>query len=231
MSDGVDGGNPTPTTFIRRLKARDEESWQLFYKQHQNAIYLRALSRGLSEAEAEEAVQETFLTLLRKIDEFIYDPSRGKLDGFVAQTANWRIEDQRDKRMPVSPPPPVEDLGQTEFIHRVPDQAVAPGGELEGKEKAQLARAVFDAVMVHIKDRTSPRQYQIYELHQIRGWTVEEVCHFLQVKPQDVYNATIRIQRRVQQEVEKLRGEIADAGDQGQTTILRRCLDQRRVAK
>ena len=224
----TDSGDPTPTTFIQRLKARDEESWQRFYVQHRDTIYHRALVRGLNEAEAEEAVQETFLTLLRKIDEFIYDPTRGKLDGFVAQTANWRIEDQRDKRMPVSSPPPVEDVGQTEFIHRVPDQAVSPEGELAGKEKAQLARAVYDAIMLQIKDRTSPRQYQIYELHHVLGWTVEEVCHSLQVKPQDVYNATIRIQRRVKQEVEKLRGEIADGGDQGQTTLLRRCLDQRR---
>jgi len=183
MNGSKESSDPTPTTFIRRLKARDEESWQRFYEQHRNTIYLRALSRGLNEAEAEEAVQETFLTLLRKIDEFIYDPIRGKLDGFVVRTANWRIEDQRGKRMPVAPPPPTEDLGQTEFIHRVPDQAVSPEGEVAGKEKAQLARTVYDAVMVRIKERTSPRQYQIYELHQMRGWTVEEVCHSLQVKP------------------------------------------------
>jgi len=231
MSDNPDSSEISPTTFIRRLKARDEESWRLFYDQHRDLIYRRSLAKGLSESEAEEVVQDTFLTLLRKIDDFIYDPNRGKLAGFLTQTANWRIEDQREKRMPVSPTPQTEDLGQTEFIQRVPDQHASPEGELAGKEKGQLARAVYESVMQRIKDRTSPRQFQIYELHHVRGWSVERICGELNAKPQDVYNASLRIDRRVQAEIAGLRREVAAADTQERTAILRRCLDQRSQAR
>lgn len=218
----------TRTSFVRRLKARDENSWQEFYEQHRQMIYARAITRGLSQAEAEEVVQETFLTLFKKIEEFIYDPSRGRLTGFVAQTAGWRIEDQRDKRLPepATEPRQEQETERTAFIHRLPDNAHSAIEALEKKESGQLAKAVHDAVMRRIKKRTSLKQYQIYELHNLQGLPVEEVCRVLGAKPQDVYNATARICHRIQEEVEKLRQEAAESGSHGNTRVLFRYLEK-----
>jgi len=208
--------------FVHKLQAKDEESWQAFYEQHRASIRQRALARGLSEAETEEVVQETFLTLSRKIGEIIYDENRGRFAGLIGRTASWRIEDERSRRLPEVPPPaPVEDNGQTEFIYRVPDRgASSPDASLEQKESNRLAHAVFEAVMKRVKNRTSPKQFEIYERHTLHGQTVEQICAELDAKPQDVYNASSRIESRLQQEVERLRGEIVQSGNDGNTTIL-----------
>lgn len=207
--------------FVHKLQEKDEDSWQSFYDQHSAVIRQRALSKGLSAAEAEEVVQETFLTLSRKIGDIVYDRSR-HFRGLVGRTAGWRIEDERSRRLPdVVPPEPQENLGQTEFIAKVPDGgSFSPSDSLQNKESGELAHAVFEAMMKRVKARTSARQFEIYELHTVGGRTVEQICADLHAKPQDVYNATSRIEARLQQEVERLREEFLQAGNQGNTTIL-----------
>src|SRR4026208_679102 len=63
-----DGSEKSQTQFVRQLNARDEASWREFYERHRQEIFSRARTRGLNHAEAEEVVQETFLTLYKKID-------------------------------------------------------------------------------------------------------------------------------------------------------------------
>jgi len=218
-----DNPDKSQTHFVRQLKARDEDCWREFYDQHRQEIFSRALSRGLNHSEAEEVVQETFLTLYKKIDTFIYDPKRGQLGGFVAQTANWRIEDEREKRLPdpAMDPPQEHDTSRTMLIHRVPDaQASLAGEALQGKESSQLGQALTEAVMRRIKKRTSEKQFRIYELHKLQDVPLEEVCRTLDAKPKDVYNATLRVSERIAQEIEKLRQEVSSGDSLGNTTIL-----------
>ena len=68
-----------------------------------------------------------------------------------------------------------------------------------------MAKNLSDAVMAGIKARSSPKQYQIYDLYVVKDWTVEKVCRALGVREQEVYLAAHRISRKILQEVERLR--------------------------
>src|SRR6266566_9270021 len=88
----------TRTSFVRGLKAQDEASWREFYEKYRGRIYGRAVAKGLTASEAEEVVQETVLTILRTIDDFVYDRTKGRFIGLVLNTARWKIADRYRQR-------------------------------------------------------------------------------------------------------------------------------------
>ena len=211
----------TRTSFVRGLKAHDEASWKMFYEKYRDLIYGRAIANGLTVVEAEEAVQETFLTIFKMIDAFVYDRTRGRISGLVFRTAGWRIGDQRRQRMPANPERPRPEESH-ERIDQVADAEPSPSHLLEQKETQQLAKKLYDAVMATIKARISDRQFQIYDLHVEKGWSVERVCRMLAVSKQDVYNAAHRIPHYIQLEIDKLKKASAPGRSSRMTHLLQR---------
>ena len=66
----------TRWSLIQRLKNwNDQESWGEFFEAYWRLIYSMASKSGLTHAEAEEVVQETVLSVCRKIGEFRADPA------------------------------------------------------------------------------------------------------------------------------------------------------------
>ncbi|MCI0541811.1 MAG: hypothetical protein L0Z50_41980, partial [Verrucomicrobiales bacterium] len=67
----------TRRTLVDRLKDLDDQrSWQDFFDTYWRLIYGTARKAGLTESEAEEVVQETVITMARKMNDFQYDPQR-----------------------------------------------------------------------------------------------------------------------------------------------------------
>ena len=97
---------PTRYSLLSRLKDyEDQESWRDFFETYWRLIYSTAIKAGLNDAEAQDVVQETILSVLRKIPEFEYDPQIGSFKCWLLQLTTWRIIDQRRLRLPVSPVP------------------------------------------------------------------------------------------------------------------------------
>ncbi|PYJ80685.1 MAG: hypothetical protein DME22_23565 [Verrucomicrobia bacterium] len=67
---------PTRESLLSRLKDwEDRESWQDFFDTYWRLIYGIARKAGLSDAEAQDIVQETVISVARKIEGFKYDPA------------------------------------------------------------------------------------------------------------------------------------------------------------
>jgi DNA-directed RNA polymerase specialized sigma24 family protein len=66
---------PTRRSLLSRLRnLEDNASWQDFFETYWKLIYSAATKAGLSDADAQDVVQETVLTVTRRIGEFRYDP-------------------------------------------------------------------------------------------------------------------------------------------------------------
>jgi len=65
---------PTRQSLLSRLKSwDDQESWKDFFDTYWRLIYNAAVRAGLTEPEAQDVVQETLLSVAKKIPEFKYD--------------------------------------------------------------------------------------------------------------------------------------------------------------
>src|SRR5918999_6052879 len=92
---------PTRDSLLSRLKDRDDqESWQDFFNTYWKLVYGVAMKAGLTDQEAQEVVQETVITVARRIPEFRYDPKVCSFKTWLLNLTRWRIVDQLRKRKP-----------------------------------------------------------------------------------------------------------------------------------
>ena len=68
---------PTRRTLLSRLKKADDQAgWQEFFDTYWKLIYGVAIKAGLTDAEAQDAVQETVIAVSKHIGRFKYDPAQ-----------------------------------------------------------------------------------------------------------------------------------------------------------
>src|SRR5262249_1836678 len=104
---------PTRKSLLSRLKQWDDQkSWQEFFNTYSHLLYRVAVKAGLSDAEAQDVVQETIIVVARKIPDFKYDAALGSFKSWLLLITRRRIEKQLKKRLPLkderaSPPKPL----------------------------------------------------------------------------------------------------------------------------
>src|SRR5437868_14934174 len=116
----------TRRSLVERLADWGEQlRWQEFFDTYSKLIYSAARRSGLTDAEAQDVVQETVITVAKNIDKLKYDPAIGSFKGWLLQITRWRIADQFRKREPGNPKGPrAIDDRLTATIERLPDANV-----------------------------------------------------------------------------------------------------------
>lgn len=219
MTDETDEFLPTKRTLLNRLKDwGDQPSWQEFFRIYSPLIHSVARKAGLTRTEAEEAVQETILTVAKKIGEFRSDPALGSFKGWLMVITRRRIADQfekraRDGRLAAALPPVAgaasgpgraDDATRTATLYRMPDPASL---NLEAYWEDQWQKHLLDAAAARVKAQVSPKQFQMFELYVRREWPVKKVARTLGVSAASVYLAKHRVGTLLKKELKKLDSE------------------------
>src|SRR5262245_20893493 len=85
---------PTRHSLPDRLRDwEDQASWRDFFNTYWKFIYGVAIKSGLTDSEAEDVVQETVLSVAKKMPEFVYDPARCSFKGWLMHVTRLRIMD------------------------------------------------------------------------------------------------------------------------------------------
>jgi RNA polymerase sigma-70 factor (ECF subfamily) len=213
----------TRRSLLGRLKDwGDHESWQDFFNTYWRLIYNVGIKSGLSDAEAQDVVQETVLTVAKKIGEFKSHPALGSFKGWLLTITRRRIADQFEKRWKIGVQPsagyPVasapgrlkrglqsEDTNRTSTVERVPDPASVL---LEDCWEEQWQQHVLNAAIERVKNRVSPKQFQMFELYVLREWPVSKVAKTLGTNSGQVYLAKHRISALLKRERERLEAQM-----------------------
>lgn len=204
---GTDDLLPTRRSLLHRLQDRqDQASWQEFFDTYWRLIYSVAVKAGLSPVEAEDAVQETVISVARAMKDFRYDPARGSFKGWLLQLAGWRITNQFKRRS--AHVPFDTDMGPDTTqpcASASPDAAFGVPPELERLWEAEWEQHLMQAALRRVRTQVSPRQYQMFDLYVLQERPVREVQEFLEVSRAEVYLAKHRVGRRVRTELARLR--------------------------
>ncbi len=210
---------PTRASLLERLKdLGDDASWNEFYLTYRELIYSVARKAGLNEIEADEVVQDTVISVAKKMPGFRYDSAVDSFKGWLLTVTRWRILDQLQKRSPVgvhaSACPPAAPLqntlkrglqpdatDRTATIERVADPA---GFDLTAIWDEEWEKNLLHAALARIKRQVHPQRYEIYHLHVILDKPVREVAQTLGVSLGQVYLAKHRVGALLKKEMKRL---------------------------
>jgi RNA polymerase sigma factor (sigma-70 family) len=198
----------TRRSLLSRLKESNaQESWRQFFDAYWRLIYTTALGAGLTDAEAQEVVQETVLTVVKKIKSFRYDPAVGSFKGWLLTIVRWRVADQFRKRQQQIQPLKLRRETATQgtaTIERVADPAAI---DLDVIWQEEWQRTMFTAALARVKRQANARHYQMFDLHAVKQWPAQKVAQALGVRPGQVRLAKHRITALMRQEIARLEQE------------------------
>jgi RNA polymerase sigma factor (sigma-70 family) len=191
---------PTRQTLLSRLRDVDNhESWREFFETYWRLIYSAAIKAGLSDAEAQDVVQETVISVCRNLPNFNYDADAGSFKAWLLKLTRWRIVDQFRKRISKGPKAKAEEEGEESELENLPD----PGASVpDSYWDEEWERNVFEAAMERTKQRVDPKLFQVFDLYVIKEWTVAKVCEVMSVNAAHVYLAKHRVSKILKKELQ-----------------------------
>jgi len=199
-----DDSYPTRPSLLIRLKDwDDQESWRVFFKTYGKLIYSAATKAGLSDAEAKDVVQETVVTVCKKIKDLKYDPAVGSFRGWLLNTTRWKISDEFRRRKPSNGErsPSLDESIKTGMAESIPDPA---SFNLDSVWEEEWQKNLMDAAIERVKQKVDPRHYQVFDLYAIKGRPAHEVASTLGISSAQVHLIKHRIIALVKKEIEQL---------------------------
>jgi RNA polymerase sigma factor (sigma-70 family) len=198
----TDSSLPTRRSLIGRLRNRqDDDSWRDFFQTYWKLIYGFAIRCGCSDAEAEEVVQETVISISRKMPEYRYDPAVCSFKGWLMHVTNWRVIDQLRKRRPGKEMPLSLDGSAANLIEQMAGSAPS---EFETLWEQEWQNNLIDAAMERVKRKVNAERYQIFYLLLVKGHSPRKVASLLKINVARVYLAKHRVSALVQKEIKSL---------------------------
>ena len=195
----------TRASLLGRLKDLDDQaSWQEFFDTYWQLIYGVALKARLTDAEAQDVVQETVITAAKHVPGFHYDPKVCSFKTWLLRLARWRIIDQLRKRLPTSQvveSAVEDDATATALLDRLTGGVAPDLEEIWGEEWEKL---LLSAAIDRAKQQVRPEQFQIFDLYALKGMPATQVARLLGVSVARVYLAKHRVARVVRAEAAHL---------------------------
>ena len=153
MSTATDPDLKTRRSLLSRLRDLDDrESWRTFFDLYWRMLYNVARRAGLSEADAQDVVQETVVAVARQMPEFHYDRAKGTFKHWLFRIVRRRVADHLRK---VYRQPPKEELAfdpESEDDASAPASAIDTTGELGNAPMHLETVAKGDTVTVDSSD-------------------------------------------------------------------------------
>jgi RNA polymerase sigma-70 factor (ECF subfamily) len=219
MADDATDFLPTRRTLLSRLKnADDQAGWQEFFDTYWKLIYGVARKAGLTDAEAQDAVQETVIAVSKHIGEFKYDPAKCSFKTWLLLLTRQRIGRQFAKRQAALIRPAGtlsrqmgdgrgegaatgDATARTATIERIPDPATP---DLETLWDMEWEKHLLSIAIERVKRHVNAEQFQMFDLYVLQGWPVRDVARVLRVSAGQVYLAKHRVGTLLKKELKQL---------------------------
>ncbi len=186
----------TRATLLLRLRDRkDSLSWQEFHERYGELLYRYARKRGASAVDAEDIVQEVEMALLKALDGFEYDATKGRFRSYlrvaVVRTMGRRAGKQAHQG---------ELLDPQNFDYLAAVQEADTDERWEHEWRAHRLRWALREVAPNFEQVT----LDAFRVHVLAGKSVEETAELLSIGKASVYQAKSRVLKQVKERLDAL---------------------------
>jgi len=195
----------TRATLLDRMKDLDDQtSWQQFFDIYWKLIYGIARKGGLSDAEAQDVVQETMIAVAKHMPGFVYNPALGTFKAWLLTLTRWRIVDQFRKRGRLMPDN-ADTSARTDLMERIPDERSLDWNAIW---ETEWEKTLLDAAMTRVRKDLDPQKFQIFDFYVNREWPPEKVAQSFNVSLNQVYLVKNRVTELLREEFRRLEQTI-----------------------
>jgi RNA polymerase sigma-70 factor (ECF subfamily) len=194
------GPNTTHVTLLQRVaQADDGAAWTEFCERYGPLIRSFARRRHVNSAEIDDIMQDVLLILTKSMQDFVYDPSKGKFRSYLKTLVIRAVYRKTfQKKTPIL----LEDI----------DAAVdSSGGDPESEaiwEEEWRQHHVRHAMRI-IAVEFNEQDQQAFECYGVQGRSAQETAEALKINVDQVYKAKSRILKRLS---ELIRLQVAEEG-------------------
>src|SRR5262249_27926080 len=150
-------------------------------------------------------VQETVVTVARKMPDFKYDPALGSFKAWLMLITRRRVIDYTRKRRREPPRHhSVVDPHKPARTSTLERQADPDGVKIDGIYDAEWEQTVLETAVSRLKRKIDSRQFQMFDLYALKQWPIEEVARQLDATPGQIYTAKHRVAALLKEEVQRL---------------------------
>jgi RNA polymerase sigma-70 factor (ECF subfamily) len=195
----------TSLTLLGRLRCNpgDQQAWSAFVERYGVKVYAWCRRWGLQEADARDVTQNVMLELARQMSGFEYKTG-GSFRSWLKTIAYraWCDFLTAHKRTP-------SENGADAILA----QLAAPdaGDDLLRHLEEECERELLEEAMNRVRVRVQPHTWQAFVLTAVEGKSGAEAAGQLNMKPGTVWVARSKVQKMLQEEVQRLEAGEGDA--------------------
>jgi RNA polymerase sigma factor (sigma-70 family) len=204
---------PTRRSLLDRLRNWDDQaSWKDFFETYWKLIYGVGRKAGLTDAEAQDVVQETIISVARQMPDFRYDPALGSFKAWLMRLTRWRITDHfrkkqygRDGRRFLREQ--AMDHSQLESL-ALENPAELVGFDLEAAWNEEWEKQLFESALAKVRQEINPIQFQMFHLHVCKNIPARQVAGRLGAKLPEVYFAKYKVSAAIKKKIRKMQDQM-----------------------
>jgi RNA polymerase sigma-70 factor (ECF subfamily) len=188
----------TSLTLLGQLRAQpaNQAAWRKFVARYGPRIENWCRGWGLQPADAQDVTQNVLAAMVKQMATFEYDPS-GRFRSWLKTVAYraWCVfQQQRQKKARAS-----GDSAVRELLESVPARE-----DFVQQLEVECDREILDVAIQCVRERVADHTWEAYRLAAMQGLSGEEVAVRLQMKVGAVYVARSKVNKMLQQEIQRL---------------------------
>ena len=185
----------TRSSLIGKLGDTNAEEWDDFFRLYRGLIYNFARKAGLSDADAQDVVQETVLKFYKNKDKFNYDRNRGSFRGWLRVVTRRCIADHFRKWKP-KPNEEANGVRAMDSMADMDELEDPQGQQLEMLWEQEWLNHVTAQALEELKQQVSDQHFQVFHCIRFQEWKPVEVAETLGLKRSNVDQIKGRVERK-----------------------------------
>lgn len=194
-ASSTDSYKTHPSIFLR-LRADGtldrQLGWEEFHKTYGPVVAGFARNAGLKPQEVDDVMQDVMLGFFRVVDNFVYDPRKGRFRGYLKRVTLNAIRSRRRRRRPQQ---------------NVPEEMdpAAETNDLEVAWEREWTEHLLRRALDEVRESVQPKTMKAFELYGIKGMPADAVAKETGMTEAAIRHAKMRVLDQLRECIQRLR--------------------------
>lgn len=163
----------TNSSLLRMVQEGNELAWNKFYKQYSGLIRNIGKKRNLTKEECEDLMVDVMTVFWRKMDEFIYNRSKGKFRSYMGKIANFCA---------------IQIFSRGRNLREVPlETGMDYPAELDDIIMEQYRDYLLEKALNILRENIDTEIYQVFYMSFVQNRPIAEISELTRRTPNNIY--------------------------------------------